>query len=191
MDFLTRFHDPEQHPDHRQKITVAFIALLVLILVLLFLIRSCHTNKNKIASTPMLIRKWQRIIVPENSPLRKQIVVQVVQMTKAPHHVVLPGMVEADPTRTVNILPPATGHLIDLNVQLGEDVKQTHVLATMQSAGIAQADADVAKALIVLKQTQEALNRAQKVNKAGGNAVKDIEQTQSNYSQALAEMVRA
>lgn len=190
---FSTFNDPDKNQAPGVKI-VRIIILLLLLLLIILLVRGCLTLINsspKKAATPMLIRKDHHIFVPENSPLRAQLIVRPVKTSKKPHRVFLPGVVEADPVRTVNILPPLTGHLTELNIKLGDEVKRNQVLATLQSAGLAQAYSDLAKAMSILKQTQETLKRTQKVNRAGANSVKDIEQAQSNYTQALAEVQRA
>lgn len=189
---FSTFHDYDKNQTPRAKIIKIIIFLLIL-LIIIFLIKYCQalTSKPQKPITPMLIRKDHQIFVPENSPLRAQLIVRPVRTSKEPHKVHIPGVVEADPLRTVNILPPLPGHLAKLNIQLGDEVKRDQVLATLQSAGLAQAYSDKTKALSILKQTREALNRAQKVNRAGANSVKDIEQAQSNYTQALAETQRA
>ena len=55
--------------------------------------------------------------VPDGSPLRKELLVQPVQMRQAPHAMVFPANVEADPARTANVLPALTGKLIELNLR--------------------------------------------------------------------------
>ncbi|ARB92818.1 efflux RND transporter periplasmic adaptor subunit [Legionella longbeachae] len=190
---FSTFHEPDKNQAPSAKI-VQIIILLFLLLIIILLIRGCLAllaSSPKKAVTPMLIRKEHHIFVPENSPLRAQLIVRPVKTSNKPHRVFLPGVVEADPVRTVNIFPPLTGHLTALKIKLGDEVKHDQVLATLQSAGLAQAYSDLAKALSILKQTQETLNRAQKVNRAGANSVKDIEQAQSSYTQAFAEVQRA
>lgn len=131
------------------------------------------------------------IKIPLNSPLRSHLLVQPVTLTKAPHIVVFPGVVEADQSRTLTILPPVMGRLIRLDAKLGSLVKKGQTLAVMESAGLAQAYADKVKAQSALQQALEALHRAQKVNRAGANSIKDLEQLQNSYTQAQAEMQRA
>jgi len=190
---FSTFHDHDKNQAPRAKI-IKIIILLLMLLIIVFLIKSCLAliiSNPKKSVTPMLIRKGHHISVPENSPLRAQLIVRSVRISKEPHRIFLPGVVEADPVRTVNILPPMTGHLINLTIKLGDEIKREQILATLQSAGLAQAYSDMTKAMSILKQTKEALNRSQKVNRAGANSIKDIEQAQSNYAQALAEVQRA
>jgi len=177
---------------HHRKTVVTVLGLLFAILIIVILLKYCFvTAKPKEAATPLFIRQGNTIIILQNSPLRTQMVLQTVSTSKTPHTVVLPGIIQADSNRTVNILPPMTGHLVSLNVTIGDEVKKGQVLAVIKSPGLAQAFADESKALSILKQSKEALNRARRVNHAGANAIKDIEQAQSNYAQALAEEKRA
>jgi len=129
--------------------------------------------------------------IPEGSPLRKELVVQPVQMRQAPHAKVFPGNVEADPARTVNVLPPLTGKVAELKVGLGDRVTRGQLLAVIDSGDLAQAYADAYKAKDALDLAKKTLDRTRAVKVAGGNAVKDLEAAQSAYNQALYEYNRA
>lgn len=181
----------QQRPQ-RQKTILKFMGI-ILALILLFLLKCCTalSMHKKTSSTPLLIRENNQITIPAGSPLRSQMQVQTVQRTNTPHTVVLPGIVEGNQVGNLDILPPVSGHLIQLKVALGEEVSKDQVLAVIESAGLAQAYSDKVKAQSALKQAQEAVNRAQKVNRAGANAIKDIEQLQNNFTQAQAELQRA
>src|SRR6185437_4981399 len=63
---------------------------------------------------PAMVKKDGKIVLPSDSPLRSRVVIAPVSNQAAPHTVSLPGVVEADPARTVNILPPLTGRLTEL-----------------------------------------------------------------------------
>lgn len=129
--------------------------------------------------------------IPEDSPLRKELAVQPVDMRQAPHAKVFPGIVEADPTRTDNVLPPLTGKVTELKVGLGDHVARGQLLAVIDSGDLAQAYSDVYKAKDALDLAKKTLDRARAVKAAGGNAVKDLEAAQSGYDQALYEFNRA
>ncbi|MBV8665512.1 MAG: efflux RND transporter periplasmic adaptor subunit [Burkholderiaceae bacterium] len=140
---------------------------------------------------PAMVRQGDKITVPANSPLRARLAVQAVGAAGGAHALLLPGVVEADPARTVNILPPLTGRLAELKVALGDVVAQGQLLAVMHSPDLDQAWSDVEKARDALDLARKALERAKGVHEAGANAVKDYEQANSNYEQALAEDKRA
>jgi len=131
------------------------------------------------------------IKVPDSSPLRKELLIQAVQSRQAPHALVFPGNVEADPTHVANVLPPLTGKVVELKVGLGDYVSRGQLLAVLDSGDLAQAYADVEKARDALDLAKKGLDRARAVQAAGGNAIKDLQAAQSSYNQTLAEFNRA
>jgi len=141
--------------------------------------------------SPALLWEGARVSVPEGSPLRAKLTVSAVSQREIQRKLVLPAVVEADPSRTVKVLPPVTGRVTDLMVQLGERVVQGQELAVIDSGDLAQAYADIEKARSVLTLTKKALDRQLGLEKAGGAAIKDREQAQSDYDQAVAELERA
>ena len=141
--------------------------------------------------SPMLIREGAQISVPEGSPLRGKLTVGSVEEREIQRKLILPAVVEADPAHTVKVLPPVAGRVTDLLVQLGERVVQGQELAVIDSGDLAQAYADIEKAKSVRTLTKNALDRQLNLEKAGGTAIKDREQAQSDYNQAVAEIDRA
>jgi len=141
--------------------------------------------------SPMLIRDGTRISVPEGSPLRGKLTIGGVAQQEIQRKLVLPAVVEADPSRTVKVLPPVTGRVTDLKVQLGERVTQGQELAVIDSGDLAQAYSDIEKARAAVTLTKRALDRLLGLEKAGGAAIKDREQAQNDYDQAVAELERA
>jgi cobalt-zinc-cadmium efflux system membrane fusion protein len=139
----------------------------------------------------MLVREGVRVSVPEGSPLRGKLTVASVQEREIQRKLVLPASVEADPARTVKVLPPVAGRVTDLMVQLGGRVVQGQELAVIDSGDLAQAYADIEKASSMVTLTKKALDRQLGLEKAGGAAIKDREQAQSDYAQAVAELGRS
>ena len=142
-------------------------------------------------SGPLLVRKAEMMIVPPQSALRSRLQVAAVSASAQAHSVSLPGVVEADPARTVNILPPLAGRLMELRVKLGDVVKAGQVLALISAPDLAQAYADFDKARDARELARRALQRAHGVHDAGANAAKDLEQAESSDVQAQAELTRA
>jgi membrane fusion protein, heavy metal efflux system len=131
-----------------------------------------------------------RFTVPEQSPLRAKLVVAPVVEQNIARDLVLPAQVEADPARTVKVLPPVTGRVVELKIQLGSRVAKGDVLAVIDSSDLGQALSDDEKARAALKLTKEALDRLMKLEKYSAIAIKDREQAQNDYAQAQAEYVR-
>jgi len=138
-----------------------------------------------------VIRRQGKIFIPEGSPYRKRITVAPVQQKSVSRSKLVTGAVEADPTRTVKILAPVAGRVADLSVALGDTVKKGQRLATIDSGDLAQAVADAEKARATVKLTKSAMERAVGLNKAGGLALKELEQAQNDYRQATSELKRA
>lgn len=140
---------------------------------------------------PQIIRRQGKIFIPEGSPYRPRIIVAPVQQKSISRSKLVTGAVEADPTRTVKILAPVAGRVGELNVSLGDAVKKGQRLATIDSGDLAQAVADAEKAHATVKLTKSAMERAVGLNKAGGLALKELEQAQNDYHQATSELKRA
>jgi cobalt-zinc-cadmium efflux system membrane fusion protein len=136
-------------------------------------------------------RIGDRILVPPYSPLRTILVVQEPEMKEVSRTLVLPAVVEADPARTVKVLPPVAGRVIDLKVQLGGRVTEGQELAILDSSDLAQAFADEEKARSALKLAKQTLDRLMVLERTSAVAIKEREQAQSDYAQAQAELERA
>ena len=73
-----------------------------------------------------------RFTVPEGSPLRAKLEIAPVVEQDIQRSLTLPAVVEADPARTVKVLPPVTGRVLELKVELGSRVEQGDVLAIIE-----------------------------------------------------------
>jgi cobalt-zinc-cadmium efflux system membrane fusion protein len=140
---------------------------------------------------PNFTRQGERITIPEHSPLRQRLAVQAVAALDAAHALELPAQVEADPARTVNIVPPVAGKVLELKVGLGDRVSKGQLLLVMTSGDFAQASAELQKTRDALQLAKRALERQRGVQQAGAGAAKDLEQAESAYVQAQAEFASA
>jgi membrane fusion protein, heavy metal efflux system len=140
---------------------------------------------------PAFVRQDDKFIIPQGSALRSRLLVQQVTVNDSPHRLVSPAVVEANPARTVNILPPVAGRVIRLGVRLGEHVIKGQLLATIESGDLAQAYADDDKARDALQHAEQTLERVRGLHEAGAGSLKDLEQAESDYAQAKAEFSRA
>lgn len=136
-------------------------------------------------------KEGQRIRIPPGSPLRGKLTIAEVAEKSIQHTLVLPAVVEANPARSVKVLPPLAGRVVDLKVQLGGRVTEGQILAVLDSADLAQAYADHAKARSTLTFTKQALDRQLALEKARAAAIKDREQAQNDYALAEAEFKRS
>ena len=141
-------------------------------------------------SVPNLVRDGSRIVVPEGSRLRGKLTIGTVTQQQIDRTLQLPAIVEAEPARTVKVLPPVAGRLIDLKIQLGERVERGQELAVIDSSDLAQAYADEDKARSAVKMTKQALDRAVALEKYSAGSVKDRQQAENDHAQAQAELER-
>ena len=122
------------------------------------------------ATPPAFVHKGDKFIISQGSQLRSRLVVQQVTVKNSPHVLVLPAAVEADPARTVNILPPVAGKVVKLEVRLGDHVVKGQPLAVIESGDLAQAYADDDKARDALQHAERTLERVRGLHEAGAGA---------------------
>ena len=136
------------------------------------------------------LRNGSVIVVPDGSPLRNRLKVSPVleQLLQTP--LSEPAVVEADPARLVKILPPLPGHIVTLNVRLGDTVKAGQPLFSINSADLAQARADYQRSVVQLAQARKSLDRERDLGEHGIAAQREVEQAQSEYAIAETESRR-
>ena len=152
---------------------------------------AAETAGSEVTPPAAFVHQGDRIVIPQGSGLRSRLIVQRVGENDSPHALLFPAAVEADPARTVNILSPVSGKVVRLFVRLGDHVSKGQRLAVIESGDLAQAYADDDKARDALQRSEHTLERVRGLNKAGAGAVKDLEQAESDATQARAELIRS
>jgi cobalt-zinc-cadmium efflux system membrane fusion protein len=89
-------------------------------------------------TAPHPIREGQLINIPPGSPLRSEVTIAAVAAKEIQHTLTFTGVVEADPSRSVQVLAPIAGRVVDVKIQLGDRVAPDQELAVVY-AGVAQA----------------------------------------------------
>lgn len=148
------------------------------------------SGKEPPAPPPALQRQGDKIVIPADSPLRSRIAFAPAATRAIGGKLSVPGMVEADPARTVSVLPPLGGRLSELKVSLGDRVAAGQILAVIDSPDLAQAYDDDEKAVDTLVLTEKTLKRQQQQQQIGVASDHDLDQARSDYAQALAERTR-
>jgi len=143
------------------------------------------------ASVPSLVRNGQQIEIPEGSPLRDKLKIEAVVQKEILSTLVLPAVVEADPARLVKVLPPLSGRITQLRVQLGQPVESGQPLAILESSDLRTAYADYDRAKLVLALATKTRDRVRGLGKVGGIAEKEIQQAETDFLTADAEFQRA
>ena len=103
----------------------------------------------------------------------------------------LPGRLVWNEDHTVRIVPQVGGRVQKITVEIGSEVKDGQILATLSSPDFGQAQADARKAQAEQKVAKQAFERQRELHAAGIVADKDLQQTQAEAISALAEADRA
>lgn len=170
------------------------VAIMLFVLGIEFGTHLLHSSSHAAVpenTPPVLVHQADQFIIPQGSALRSRLLVQQVGVNNSPHTLVSPAVVEADPARTVNILPPVAGRVVKLEVRLGDRVVKGQPLAVIDSGDLAQAYADDDKARDSLQHADRTLVRVRGLHNAGSGSLKDLEQAESDDAQAKAEFSRA
>jgi membrane fusion protein, heavy metal efflux system len=139
---------------------------------------------------PALIHQGEKIVIPDGSALRARLTIQPAADDSGPPKLELPGLVESDPARTANVLTPVSGRVRELKVSPGDHVREGQVLALIDSADLAQAYDEDAKARSSLQLTNTTLTRQEGQFKLGTASNRDLDQARSDQEQAQAEYNR-
>jgi cobalt-zinc-cadmium efflux system membrane fusion protein len=123
--------------------------------------------------------------------LRNQLTVAPVGQKEVERNLILPAVVEADPSRLVKILPPLAGRITQLKVQLGQRVEKDQPLAVLDSPDLQTAYADYGRDKVQLAQAQVNRDRLRALGTAGGISQREIQQTETDFLTAQAEHQRA
>lgn len=139
---------------------------------------------------PLVVHQGDKIIVPPGSSLRNRLTVMAVQAQTVRAKLLLPAIVESDPTRTAAVLTPLAGRVLEIKVALGDRVAQGQVLAVVNSPDLAQAYDDNDKAADAFALTQKNLARQEGQASIGAASERDLDQARSDHRQAAAEYAR-
>ncbi|WP_426423616.1 efflux RND transporter periplasmic adaptor subunit [Bradyrhizobium genosp. A] len=142
-------------------------------------------------NAPRLVKQGNRIIIPENSPLRSQLTVASVGQREVERNLILPAVVETDPSRLIKILPPLSGRITQLKVQLGQRVEKTQPLAVLDSPDLQAAYADYGRDKVQVAQAQSNRDRLRALGPSGGVSQKEVQQTETDFLTAQTEYQRA
>jgi cobalt-zinc-cadmium efflux system membrane fusion protein len=143
------------------------------------------------AEAQALVHRGHSIFVPESSVLRQRLTVMAAPTRLESGTITAPGIIEADPARTVAVLPPGAGRVQSLKVALGDRVQRGQVLVAIESPDLAQAYEDYDKAASGARLAATNLKRAEEQFKIGAAAQRELDQARNDNVQAAAEYDRA
>jgi cobalt-zinc-cadmium efflux system membrane fusion protein len=101
------------------------------------------------------------------------------------------GKIATDDDRTTQVFSPFTGRITAVFAKLGDSVRAGGPLFAIDAAEIVQAQSDVATAAAQVRQTAAAQTRLQALYKESGAALKDVQQSETDYAAAEAALTAA
>lgn len=148
---------------------------------------------NKTAVNKVAVKKTasDEVVFAANSPqlanLKIEPVIEITASTTSP----LNGKITFDENYTSRISSPILGRALSIKAQIGDKVKAGQVLMTIDSPELGSALADARKAYADLQLKNKAFERNSLLLAGGVIARKDLETSQSDLAQAIAEEQRA
>jgi membrane fusion protein, heavy metal efflux system len=148
--------------------------LFAALLVMSCFIGCAHDQKPSSNNQPPLVIKTVRV-EPQN----------------VDNQLAIPARVQPDPALVVRVYPPAGGRLLRVNVLPGDRVRKGDVVAVLESADVAQARSDYAKAKTESGRTLHALDRAKLLFDHKVLSQREYEDADANYQEARSELERS
>ncbi|MGC0775161.1 MAG: efflux RND transporter periplasmic adaptor subunit, partial [Candidatus Acidiferrum sp.] len=98
------------------------------------------------------------------------------------------GVVSPDISRTVPVISLASGRVVELRAQLGDEVKRGQILLRVESSDISSAFSDYRKAVADEIVAREQLGRAKELYEKGAYAQKDLQAAQDTEEKAKVDV---
>lgn len=158
------------------------------LLALVLLLAAC-----KPVDTPdEVVTEQQDPNVVELSPLlQSQAKVAAVGKAEIREVLRVPGSIQADDQRVARIGASVTGRITDINVVLGQDVRQGEVLATLNSTELAQNQLLYIKAAQQIALQTKAVERARQLLEADVIGAAELQRREAELSAAQADLYTA
>jgi membrane fusion protein, heavy metal efflux system len=132
-----------------------------------------------------------QVVIPEGSPLRSALLFDTARTVALSDVVTATASVETVPELTVRVFPPMAGRVVALHGQLGDEVHRGDPLITLDSPDFTSAQADLAHAVTAYRQAKNNLAREHDLATYGIAAQRDVEQAETDFSQAEGDLHRA
>ena len=147
--------------------------------------------KTRNADATAIVHDGNKVTVPTNNPLSGRLQAEPAELTSVQRQVAAPASVEADPARYAKILPPLSGHILQLFVHPGDTVKKGQALLSIDAPDFVGAQADYSRSRSALAQAERALERQKDLATHGIVGQKDVEQATADRDAAISDYNRA
>jgi cobalt-zinc-cadmium efflux system membrane fusion protein len=154
-------------------------------------IGSCSRGEPSADTSAAVVRRGTQLVIPAASPLRTQLRVDSATVGRIRQEFSATAVIEADPAHVARIVPPLAGRVVKLHVRFGDVVQVGQPLVTIDAPDFAAALADYQRARSALTQSQRNRDRIEDLRTHGVASVRDVEQAETDLSQAKSELDRA
>ena len=127
-------------------------------------------------------------LVELSADLQKKVTLVKVGQADIREVLRIPGSIQVDEQRMARIGAPVTGRITEIDVQLGQHVKQSQALATLNSTELAQNQLVYIKALQQIDLQTKAVDRARVLLEADVISKAELQRRESELSAAQAEL---
>jgi membrane fusion protein, heavy metal efflux system len=152
---------------------------------------ACRGRSSADAAPAMVTGSNGQVTIPEGSPLRSSLLFDTAQTVALSDVITATASVETVPELTVRVFPPMAGRVVALHAQLGDEVRRGDPLITLDSPDFTSAQADLAHAVTAYRQAKNNLAREHDLATYGIAAQRDVEQAETDFSQADGDLHRA
>ncbi|MBC7698157.1 MAG: efflux RND transporter periplasmic adaptor subunit [Bacteroidia bacterium] len=182
MKLTTMYSQPSlRHPATQLLLALGFS-------VLLSACQKIEANDDTSKNEPVVLN--ETIKFATNSTVSQQLITAPV-VSAQDNILKLPARIVWDEDHTARISSPLAGHLGNILVQIGADIKANQPLGYLSSADLGSAQADAEKAKSDLAQAERNRSRNKELVDAGIIASKDLEAAQADLMKNKAESIRA
>nr|WP_199157317.1 efflux RND transporter periplasmic adaptor subunit [Pedobacter sp. ASV2] len=140
-------------------------------------------NKQRAATTA------EKFVITDS--LLNRLQMDTVQQANSKTDLTFSAKITADEEHKSDIFPMVSGTLHQINVKLGDQVKQGQTLATLSSSEMAGFDKEAIAASAELRNAERTLKQAEQLFESGISSAKELEEAKSDYQIKKAEVKRA
>jgi cobalt-zinc-cadmium efflux system membrane fusion protein len=165
-------------------------SLIYLLLGLIVVLTGCRDRvlQDQSESHPQI--EGDRVIFPETSDALKTLSAVTVQAGNQ-HSLQIPGRLVWNEDQTVRVFSPFNGRVMEILVNTGQQVQAGQSLAAIQSPDFNAVQSEYHKAMSDIAFAKKKLARLQELYQHGVSARKELEEAETSYASAKADLERA
>lgn len=176
---------------HKRSVALAIGALAVVVLIWFAFFR--HPEQVKATIPALVVSEGQagkagEVLVTEEAMKLAEIDVKPAKLQQVQERLQVSGSIQTGANQLAKVTPPAAGKTVKLLVLVGDTVLQGQVLALLDSAELARAQADYKQAIARSSALESALASQRKLAELGAFGSAELEESRSRAVSAEKEL---